>query len=183
MKQSRARKSDYIVFLDGDTIPHPQFIADHRSLAQVGTFVQGHRALDRKKSGQHILALQNFSSDRSQGFVHFSTSRSKHAFRWPTPLKRVRSDLHGIRGCNLGIWRCDLICVNGYNEAFVGWGREDSELAVRLMNSGVKRLDVRGRAMCYHLWHPPASRAGLATNDDLLQKAIASNSNALRHRP
>jgi GT2 family glycosyltransferase len=168
-------KSDYIVFLDGDTVPHPQFIEDHRSLAQVGTFVQGHRALIEQKAAKYF-GLQNFSNDRSKALFTFQLRGLKHAFRWPTPLKRVRSDLHGIRGCNLGIWRCDLICVNGYNEAFVGWGREDSELAVRLMNSGVNRLDVRGRAMCYHLWHPPASRAGLATNDDLLQKAIDNKS-------
>jgi N-terminal domain of galactosyltransferase len=64
--------------------------------------------------------------------------------------------------------------VNGYNEAFVGWGREDSELAVRLMNSGSKRLDVRGWALCFHLWHPPASRAALAGNDDLLVGAQRS---------
>jgi hypothetical protein len=63
--------------------------------------------------------------------------------------------------------------VNGYNEDFVGWGREDSELALRLMNEGVKRLDVRGRALCYHLWHAPASRAALPANDNLLAAAIA----------
>ena len=62
--------------------------------------------------------------------------------------------------------------VNGYNEAFLGWGREDSELAVRLMNTGVRRLDVRGWALCYHLWHPPASRAGVPGNDELLAAAI-----------
>lgn len=179
--------SDYIVFLDGDTIPHPQFIADHRSLAEAGTFVQGHRALIEKKAAANF-GLQDFSSDRTKALFTFQLRGLKHAFRWPAPLKRVRSDLHGIRGCNLGVWRCDLICVNGYNEAFVGWGREDSELAVRLMNSGVKRLDVRGRAMCYHLWHPPASRAGLATNDDLLQKAIVTKAKRCdigldRHKP
>jgi hypothetical protein len=95
----------------------------------------------------------------------------KHAFRWPLPLKRVRTDLRGVRGCNLAIWRSNLIAVNGYNEAFVGWGREDSELSLRLMNSGVRRLDVRGWALCYHLWHPPATRAGLLANDRLLADA------------
>ena len=64
--------------------------------------------------------------------------------------------------------------MNGYNEAFVGWGREDSELAVRLMKIGLRRLDVRGWALCYHLWHPPASRAGLSENDDLLAQAQRS---------
>jgi predicted glycosyltransferase involved in capsule biosynthesis len=84
--------------------------------------------------------------------------------------------LKGIRGCNLAIWRADLVEVNGYNEAFIGWGREDSELAVRLMNCGVQRLDVRGWALCYHLWHPPASRSHFATNDKALQEAILRKS-------
>jgi hypothetical protein len=88
-------------------------------------------------------------------------------------VRRYRSDLRGIRGCNLAIWRDDLIKVNGYNEAFTGWGREDSELAVRLMNTGARRLDVRGWAICYHLWHPPVSRASLPANDQLLQTALA----------
>jgi hypothetical protein len=43
---------------------------------------------------------------------------------------------------------------------------------VRLMNQGVRRLDARGRALCYHLWHPPASRAALPANDNLLAEAI-----------
>jgi hypothetical protein len=69
------------------------------------------------------------------------------------------------------LWREHLVKVNGYNEAFVGWGREDSELAVRLMNAGVRRLDVRGWALCFHLWHPPADRTNLKFNSELLAKA------------
>ena len=99
----------------------------------------------------------------------------KHAYRWPRPLAKVRTDLRGVRGCNLGIWREHLLKVNGYNEAFVGWGREDSRvLVVRLMNIGLRRLDVRGWALCYHLWHPPASRVGLSENDDLFAQAQRS---------
>ena len=40
------------------------------------------------------------------------------------------------------------------------------------MNQGVRRLDARGWALCYHLWHPPASRADLPANDVLLAQAI-----------
>jgi GT2 family glycosyltransferase len=169
---ARAR-SDYIVFLDGDTVPHPQFITDHRALAQDAAFVQGHRALIEKEAADYF-GLGNFSADRRKALLTLQLRGLKHAYGWPFPLKRMREDLRGIRGCNLGIWRRDLVQVNGYNEAFVGWGREDSELAVRLMNSGIRRLDVRGRALCYHLWHPPASRDGLASNDQLLEQAIAN---------
>jgi hypothetical protein len=102
-------------------------------------------------------------------------SGAANVFRWPFVLKSGRADLRGIRGCNLAMWRADLVRVNGYNEAFTGWGREDAELAARLMNSGVRRVDVRGRALCYHLWHPPADRAGLAANDELLAAAVAES--------
>jgi glycosyltransferase involved in cell wall biosynthesis len=175
LNQAIARaQADYLVFLDGDTIPHPRFIADHRRLQRGGSFIQGHRALIKERAASSF-GLAEFSADRRRAFWQGQLSGWKHSFRWPWPLVRHRQDLRGIRGCNLALWRNDLLRVNGYNEAFVGWGREDSELAVRLMNQGVRRYDARGWALCYHLWHPPASRAGLPTNDDLLAQAQRDN--------
>jgi glycosyltransferase involved in cell wall biosynthesis len=171
LNQAIARSgSAYLVFLDGDTIPHPHFVADHKRLQTPGAFVQGHRAL-LKQRGADWFGLGPFSSDRRRAFWTGQLQGLKHAYRWPRPMVRQRSDLRGVRGCNLAIWRSDLFRVNGYNEDFVGWGREDSELAVRLMNSDVRRLDVRGRALCYHLWHPVASRASLEVNDHILDAA------------
>jgi glycosyltransferase involved in cell wall biosynthesis len=173
LNQTIARaRSDYLVFLDGDTLPHPQFIADHQQLGRRGAFIQGHRALVKQQAAAWF-GLNGFQQDRRRALWRRQLEGLKHAFRWPFPLLRTCRGLRGIRGCNLGIWRDDLVQVNGYNEDFVGWGREDSELALRLMNEGVKRLDVRGRALCYHLWHAPASRAALPANDNLLAAAIA----------
>jgi glycosyltransferase involved in cell wall biosynthesis len=168
----RAR-SRYLVFLDGDSVPHPEFIADHRRLARPQTFIQGHRALTDQR-GAAFFGASGFQQDRRRAIWRGQVQGWRHLFRWPRPLLRVRSDLRGIRGCNLGIWRDHLIKANGYNEAFIGWGREDSELAVRLMNAGVQRLDVRGWALCVHLWHPPAERSNLKMNDELLAKAQQS---------
>ena len=173
LNQAIARAlSAYIVFLDGDTVPHPEFVADHRGQARSGAFVQGHRALVEEAAAKWF-GHGDFLSDRRRAVWRGQLHGLKHAFRWPVPLMRMRGDLRGIRGCNLGIWRTDLVLANGYNEAFVGWGREDSELAVRLLNLGRRRLDLRGRALCYHLWHPPASRTTLAVNDELLATAQA----------
>lgn len=163
--------SEYVVFLDGDTIPHPRFVADHQALACPSRFVQGHRALIGEKAAAWF-GKNNFFVDRRRAILQNQISGLKNSFRWPFAFRKINHRLRGIRGCNLAIWRSDLVRVNGYNEAFVGWGREDSELAVRLKNSGVRRLDVRGRALCYHLWHPPVSRAELAGNDEILARAI-----------
>jgi glycosyltransferase involved in cell wall biosynthesis len=164
-------RSDYLVFLDGDTLPHPQFIADHCATAVRGFFVQGHRALIEQKAAEWF-GTKDFFTERGRAVFQNQISGLKNSFRWPIAFRKIKDHLRGIRGCNLAIWRDDLVRVNGYNEAFTGWGREDSELAVRLMNSGIRRLDLRGHALCFHLWHPPASRAGLTTNDVLLEAAV-----------
>jgi glycosyltransferase involved in cell wall biosynthesis len=171
-----AARSDYLVFLDGDTLPHPQFVADHRALARPDAFVQGHRALIEQKASAWF-GLGELFADRRRALWLWQIGSLKNAWRWPFAWRLTKQNLHGTRGCNLAIWRRDLLRVNGYNEDFVGWGREDSELTARLINAGLKRLDVRGRALCYHLWHPPAARAGLSANDTLLQNTIARSTN------
>jgi hypothetical protein len=118
------------------------------------------------------FGLKELGADRRRALGQRQLHGLQNAWRWPLPWRSPKTHLRGIRGCNLAIWRADLQRVNGYNEAFTGWGREDSELAVRLLNSGVRRLDVRGWALCYHLWHPPASRTQLTDNDRLLAEAV-----------
>lgn len=68
----------------------------------------------------------------------------------------------------MAVWREHMIKVNGYNEEFLGWGHEDSELMLRLLKSGVRRLDVRGWALCYHLWHMPVKRTNIPAGSELL---------------
>jgi glycosyltransferase involved in cell wall biosynthesis len=165
-------RAEYVVFLDGDTVPHPRFIADHQRLATPQRFVQGHRALIGRKAAR-TFGEGEWRTERRRALLAGDLSGWKHAFRWPVPLRRIRTDLRGVRGCNLGIWLEHLAKVNGYNEEFTGWGREDSELAVRLINNGVLRMDVRGWALCYHLWHPPLDRTKLPANDQLLASAVA----------
>ena len=179
--------AEWVVFLDGDTLPHPRFIADHQAQARLNRFTQGHRCLVEREAAEWF-GQGDFARDRWRAWRSGQLSGGLRAFRWPLPWWRTRRDLRGIRGCNLGIWRADLIRVNGYNEAFEGWGREDSELAVRLMNSGVLRRDVRGRCLCYHLWHPPADRSRVAANDALLDAALRTRATRCepgldRHRP
>jgi glycosyltransferase involved in cell wall biosynthesis len=175
-----ASQGDYLVFLDGDTVPHPDFIADHRAAGKAGFFVQGHRALVEERAAAWF-GQSNFAADRRRAVLQNQISGLKNAFRWPLAHRKIKAHLRGIRGCNLAIWHADLEQVNGYNEAFSGWGREDSELAARLMNLGRQRWDLRGRAVCFHLWHPPASRASLATNDELLEKTIREKITRCEH--
>ena len=68
----------------------------------------------------------------------------------------------------MGIFKKDIEAVNGFNHMFVGWGREDTELVIRLYRYGLKRNDNPFRAICYHLWHPENPRDNLEQNDRIM---------------
>jgi glycosyltransferase involved in cell wall biosynthesis len=167
---------DYVVFLDGDCVPTPQFISDHLALAEEGHFFQGKRMLLSKESSPLFTASR--IGDGGYLFRLFLTrgvSNSHHLLRVPLFPALKSRNLKGMRGCNMGFYRKDLIAVNGFNEDFVGWGREDSELAVRLYRYGLTRRTHPFRAVCFHLWHEENARDRLADNEQLLRKAMGSS--------
>jgi glycosyltransferase involved in cell wall biosynthesis len=83
-----------------------------------------------------------------------------------------RTGQHAIRGCNQAYWKSDLIRVNGFNEAFVGWGREDNEIAARLYNTGVQRRNLKFQALAIHLHHPVRHAELGERNDAILRSTL-----------
>src|SRR5205807_3600226 len=71
----------------------------------------------------------------------------------------------GARSCNLAVWRTDLDRIDGFDASFSGWGREDSDLLIRLLHCGVRRKDGRFATGVIHLWHREADRTRLSAND------------------
>ena len=92
------------------------------------------------------------------------------------PLRKLRPrHWHGARSCNLAVWRGDLDRVDGFDASFNGWGREDSDLLVRLLHCGLRRKDGRFATGVIHLWHGQADRAQLAANDARLDAVLHSD--------
>mgnify|MGYP006150228021 FL=1 len=72
----------------------------------------------------------------------------------------------------MSFYKKDCINVNGFNNDFEGWGREDSEFVIRLMNNGIKRNNIRFCAIQYHLWHKENDRTEIYRNNLMLKNAI-----------
>jgi len=165
---------EYIIMLDGDCIPEKHFIEDHHYLAEKGFFFQGKRVLiDRQLSTEFTYKTANALSIKY--VFSKNISNAHHLIRLPFFPAYSSTKLNGIRGCNMGFFKKDIFAVNGYNENFTGWGREDSELAVRLYKYGLKRKEQPFKAICFHLWHKTNDRKELVKNNLLLKKAIESN--------
>ena len=175
-KAIRRATGDYLVLLDGDCIPDRHFIADHCRLAQRGFFLQGKRVLiEKRRTPAFRFADTATAARKVRLFFSSGIGNCHHLVRLPFFPASSSKSLSGVRSCNLGLFRDDLVAVNGFNEDFVGWGREDSELVVRLYNYGLKRKNHPFMAVCYHLWHPENDRSHLAVNDALLEKGAASD--------
>jgi len=141
-------RGDYCIFLDGDCIAPTDFIATHRKLAEPGWFVTGNRVLLSPaltaavlRDGSHPEAwgLSLWLAHRMRGGVN----RLAGVLRLPLgPLRKLRArHWRGARSCNLAVWRSDLDRVDGFDASFSGWGREDSDLLVRLLHCGLGRKD------------------------------------------
>jgi glycosyltransferase involved in cell wall biosynthesis len=163
---------DYLIFTDGDCVPHPQFINDHRNLAERGFWVQGRRCFVKEK---HVPA---FSADAIPAYgwmLAGKISGAAKGVRWPFAIIRHDTLQRGIIGCNMAFWRADLVAINGYDEDYVGWGTgEDSDVGTRLYHLGRKRKFVYGRAITFHLNHPPAPRGHQAASLARLAETIAA---------
>lgn len=162
-----AAQGDYVVLLDGDMVTGRDFIADHHRFARRGCFAQGSRVLTGEACTQRML-------ERGQidlGFFTPGVERRRHTLRLPwlaalhaRPTTRTR----GIKSCNMAFWREDLLRLNGFNEAMTGWGREDTELAARAFNAGLRRRDLRFSALAIHLYHPTRKNLADNPNDRIL---------------
>jgi len=171
-KAIAAATGAYIVLLDGDCVPHRQFVADHARLAEQNFWVQGRRCFVREQFAPE------FSAGVTSIIAWTLLGRIKgpgKAVRLPFPLVRRNTGQRGIIGCNMGIWREDLLAVNGFDEEFTGWGGEDSDLGTRLYHLGRPRKFVYGSAVAYHLDHPVPGRSSSDAWRQRLAETIQSN--------
>lgn len=164
-----AADSDYIIQIDGDCVLERHFVEDHMSVAAPGCFICGGRIRLGKEESAALEASGQPPTSVSMANPNF------HKSLRIGPLRRLvarRFDRRGrlIHGCNMSFWREDLVRVNGYNEAFIGWGEEDIELTDRLANAGLYRLSLRFGGVCYHLWHTVNAKERELINIDLWEK-------------
>lgn len=155
-----ARSSyDYILQIDSDIILHRHYVKDQVANARPGLFFSGNRyylsayesarlQADPASSKRIPFRLTKKSWRRLR--LPFLQKIMSHYYHWP-------DDYLYTTGCNMAFWRQDLVDVNGYDESFKGWGWEDTDLALRLMNKNVQMQFIRFGAIQFHLHHKEVS--------------------------
>jgi glycosyltransferase involved in cell wall biosynthesis len=183
-----AARGAYCIFLDGDCLARPDFVAIHRHLAEPGWFVTGNRILLSRELTAQVLR-ENLSPE-VWGFAGWIAERWRGGvnrlaalLRLPLgPLRGLRRHAwRGARSCNLAIWRADLDRVDGFDADYSGWGKEDSDIIVRLLHAGVRRKDGTFATGVIHLWHAEFDRSLLPKNERKLARLVDSDRVRAQH--
>ncbi len=165
-KAIAAAKNDYIIQIDGDIIVDKNFVKDHLNNALDGQFLFGSRVNIQESF------LRELFQKKVINFNFFSKGIKKRSrtIRIPMVTKFLKQNhvvSSKLRGCNMSFWRKDIITINGYNEAFVGWGGDDSELANRLHNAGIAGKRLKFAAVIYHIFHHEEDKSNLEKNIEI----------------
>ena len=173
LNQALARsRGEYLIFTDGDCVPHPRFVEDHAALAERGFWVQGRRCFVLEP---HVPAFSPGLIPPWRWMLAGRISGAAKGIRLPCPLVQRDTRQRGIIGCNMAFWRDDLLAINGYDEDYSGWGTgEDSDVGSRLYHLGRMRKFVYGRAITFHLNHPPAPKGHHSASLEKLQATLRS---------
>lgn len=166
-----------LVFLDGDCVVHPDFIRDHATQYEPGYYLAGRR-IDLEESFTKQLTLESVETgvfDRLN--LHWITARLKSQSDKLHRTVRISSSflrrvlglntVTDLKGCNFSVSKNDLLAINGFDESYEGYGREDTDVELRLQNLGLKIKSLRGLALQFHLWHP--RREFTNQNESLLE--------------
>jgi len=177
-----AAGSPYLIFLDGDCIPHRSFVRTHLENAQQGCVLAGRRVhlgpmYSKRFREDHGLIdrLESFSGLMSLIVpLHRDHVRNIELCR-PSPIFQTifgRKSVN-IIGCNFSCFLEDMLSINGYDEALLGKGGEDDDLHWRFEGLGVHVLNRKFVLVCYHLHHE-ALRMGVDTNVEQSKQNLAA---------
>lgn len=174
----RRSKGEILVFLDGDCVPHRDFMKDHWDLRENGRFLAGRRV----ELGQQISATLTpevvgsgyFDYPKPSLILSGLKGESEHVnrtIRFTNPIVRkiLKMDrIDDLKGCNFSTFRSDMFAINGFDEAYEGYGREDTDVELRLQHLGLRIKSLKGLALQYHVWHE--RRGFTPKNDSLLEE-------------
>lgn len=165
-----ASHGDYLIFTDGDCIPHPEFVENHVNLAEKGRFLSG---------GYFKLPMDLSEKISKEDILSGNATRPgwllKHGLKFTPKLSKLISN-RGLgavldflttsratwNGHSASTWREYILKTNGFDER-MQYGGQDREFGERLENMGIRGKQVRYRCSCVHLDH----KRGYATPESI----------------
>lgn len=160
-----ASSSDYLIFIDGDCVPHYKFIEEHLALATQGVIVAGRRVqLTDKLSNMLSTEVIKQGKLLSLTFLPLLWASIRGEVGQIDGILRIKSKWItrniikvkkiGLLGCNFSIYKSDILKVNGFDERFFNPATgEDTDLEARINRIGIFCNVYRHQMTVFHKFH------------------------------
>lgn len=177
--------ADYMVFIDGDCVPHSEFLREHylnrkEKVCLTGRRVNLSRKITEKINEELIrkkfLERNNFLLFFDSIFGETKDFEKGIYIRSDWLRKYLNKKPRGLLGCNFSIHKKDILEINGFDERYIFPSiGEDSDLQFRLELIGVKIKSLNNIAIQYHLYHKLQQRReeNLILFDEVKKSRIA----------
>lgn len=136
-------KNDYLVFLDGDHIVEPSLLRNYNNYFDIKkprNCVLGTRRLTSPSSRKSVISdiIDNGKMSPRAKINYSDDIRSRMLKKLEImSIEMLSARWHLFWSCNFSIAKDLYNSVGGFDENFLGWGLEDSELGYRLQNENV----------------------------------------------
>lgn len=150
----RATTGEIVLFLDGDCIPPRGWARMFVEALQRWDFATaGYVLMDLERTkARTIEEVASGAIDRVITTAERAEFASIHRKERLYKLLRKRKKPK-ILGGNWAARRAALVKVNGFDERFDGFGKEDSDIRNRLQNSGCRGVSLWDRNWVFHCCH------------------------------
>jgi GT2 family glycosyltransferase len=151
-----AAATDFIIFIDGDCVPHKRLVEEYIEAKKAGRVLYGRRVMLSEKCSSEIVKARNLDSLNFFNLVITGCKRVEEGLYLkviPEAFKRKKSGR--LLGCNMGILKPDLVTINGFDEDYTApGGGEDTDIEWRLQALGsISFYSMKYRAIVYHIYH------------------------------
>jgi len=182
-KAIQSSRTDYLIFLDGDCVPHSSFVEKHLRLAEKGFVLVGRRMHLGPRFSRELRKDKSLLQRLEDPLFRLSRVIQLHAdgvrnFECGAPsafLHKISQQHYlNLIGCNFSCWAEDIIKINGCDEDLPGCGGEDDDLQWRLEAIGLRMKNVKFQTVVYHLHHLQR-RSDVERNFEIMRSNQAAN--------
>lgn len=181
-KAIEASQGEYLIFVDGDCIPHQHFVKDHYQNRESRVLLTGRRVKLSEKISKQLTAdevgvgkldRRFFSAVVLDSFFG-KTKHIEKGYRLGGLVPQVKPRVNPKRevlGCNFSLHKSDMLGINGFDERYKGPGiGEDIDIDLRFTNGGGEIRLFKFGAIQYHVYHPVLSRYDKKNNIKILEE-------------
>jgi|SRR6185312_8159678 len=174
--------SEYLIFIDQDCLPHPEFVTEHIKHKTAHAVLCGRRMeLTPWVSGlltpQKILdgfIEKNLWWIIPAGLYMKDNNGMKGIYFKEGALReRLNKKPRGLVGCNFSVHKSDLLAINGFDWRYEAAGTgEDSDIEHRLTMNRVQMIPFINSAVQYHVFHKLTPKSSV--NEGIFSQVLKS---------